>query len=99
MATRQETWAARIAAWRQSGRSQAAFCREHGWNPSTLQYWLRASKRPGSASTAMVPVVLDGSKPAHSDRIEVRRGPWAVSFPASVDSAWLGAVLRKMCAC
>lgn len=99
MTTSRETWAARIAAWRQSGRTQSAFCREHGWNASTFQYWLRASKRPSSPSAVMVPVVLEESTQAASNRIEVRRGPWAVSFPASVDSAWLGAVLRNLCAC
>ena len=99
MATRQETWAARIAAWRQSGRTQSAYCREHGWKTNTFRYWLRASKLPASASAVMVPVVLEDSTGQASSRIEVRRGPWAVTFPASVDSAWLGAVLRKMCAC
>ena len=99
MMTRQETWAARIAAWRQSGRTQSAFCREHGWKTNTFRYWLRASKLPVSASAVLVPVVLDESTQATSSRIEVRRGPWAVSFPATVDSTWLGAVLRKLCAC
>lgn len=47
----------------------------------------------------MVPVVLDESTQTTLSRIEVRRGPWAVTFPATVDSAWLVAVLRKLCAC
>ena len=99
MSTRREAWAARIAAWERSGQTQSAFCREHGWNTNTFQYWLRTVRRPPSASAVMVPIVVDESAQAAPSQIEVRRGPWAVSFPSSVDSEWLGAVLRKMCAC
>lgn len=32
-------WRDRIAAWRESGLSQQAFCRAHGLSESTLSHW------------------------------------------------------------
>jgi hypothetical protein len=39
-------WAERVSKWQASGQSQAAFCREHGLNGNTFNYWkLRVLKQ------------------------------------------------------
>lgn len=46
-------WGERVAGWRASGLSAAAFCREHGLAYASFQYWLR---RLGTPSAAVLPV-------------------------------------------
>jgi hypothetical protein len=48
MADNTPDWSARIAAWRASGKSGAAWCRDNGIGYYQFQYWrdkLRQSKR------------------------------------------------------
>jgi hypothetical protein len=38
---REDRWRRTLAQWRESGLSQAAFCREHGLPVATLRWWKR----------------------------------------------------------
>ena len=50
-------WTEWVSKWQGSGSSQAAFCREHGLNGNTFNYWkLRVLKqRPGTKRFRRVP--------------------------------------------
>jgi hypothetical protein len=46
MEERGRRWTERVSKWQASGQSQAAFCREHGLNGNTFNYWkLRVLKQ------------------------------------------------------
>jgi len=52
---RSEKAAYYIEAWRRSGLSQGAYCREHGLSQSSLNYWRsRLAKAGGKVSTSPV---------------------------------------------
>jgi len=44
-----------ITAFRGSGKSQAAFCREHGVNATTFNGWLRKGLQPPKFAEVEVP--------------------------------------------
>ena len=39
MTTTQTKWAARVAAWRSSGQTAPAFCKNKEFSPGGLRYW------------------------------------------------------------
>ncbi|MBN2452594.1 MAG: hypothetical protein JXR77_19580 [Lentisphaeria bacterium] len=43
---RREHWRGVVETWRESGLSQAAFCREHQLRPWQFAYWLYQADRP-----------------------------------------------------
>jgi transposase-like protein len=50
-------WRQHVAAWRDSGLSQAAYCREHGLNSKTLSWWTRKlASEDNTGATAGLPV-------------------------------------------
>ncbi len=53
MTDKAAVWSERVAEWRASGLSAAAFCREQGLAYGTFQYWLR---RLGTPSAAVLPI-------------------------------------------
>lgn len=77
---RSRRWTEWVSKWNGSGLSQAAFCREHGLNGNTFNYWkLRILKQsPGTKRSRRVP----GAKFA-ADSGEVKFAPVrVVSAPA-----------------
>ena len=44
--TRKIDWRAKIEEFKQSGKTQTAWCREQGIPPGTLQYYLKKSHSP-----------------------------------------------------
>ena len=53
MTDKAAVWGERVAGWRASGLSAAAYCREQGLAYATFQYWLR---RLGTPSAAVLPI-------------------------------------------
>jgi transposase-like protein len=99
-----EFWAQHVAACAASGLSRAAYCRQHDLNYWTFNDWRRrsGSERPTSVATAqhqsLVPVVVTSAPTATA--LELRVGDQVrLSLPLSVDSAWLGALLRATSGC
>jgi hypothetical protein len=43
---RRQQWRERLAAWRKSGETQAAFCRARGLDQHSLSYWKRRLGAP-----------------------------------------------------
>jgi transposase-like protein len=98
---RTEDWQALCEAQAQSGLSGAAFCREHGLNPSQFWRWRRklegrrASGREVAGRSAFVPVAVRGAERAVA--IDMRVGPTlALRLPSSVAPGWLAALLRAL---
>ncbi len=59
-------WQSHISAWKQSGISQADFCRRHGLNIKIFGYWKRKlCSRPEGVS--FVPVAI---KPSHISSVK-----------------------------
>lgn len=97
MANKQTYWQTHLDAWRQSGLSQASYCKRHGLSLSSFGYWLhRGAKSP--APTAAVPIIV--AKPSVQTQVEVRLpNGWSVWLPASVESRHLLPLLRELAAC
>jgi hypothetical protein len=58
MTTTQAKWAARVAAWRSSGQTAAAFCSGKEFSPSGLRYWSsRLGRAEDSGEVRMARVV------------------------------------------
>ena len=48
---KQQYWQRHIHAWKESGASQAGYCREHNLNLKTFTYWRRKLTRKASTVT------------------------------------------------
>lgn len=67
--TRPDYWRTQIAAWRESGQSQVAYCKANNLSYSQFVYWRRKFQpAEGSARRgrrrAFVPATYVGAKPA-----------------------------------
>ena len=52
---RETQWRKRVGAWRQSGSSQAAFCRQQGLAPADFSWWKHElARRDGRAAASAV---------------------------------------------
>jgi transposase-like protein len=83
-----------IAAWRESGLSQRAYCREHGLNAKTFGNWLRIDRQTSAEVPSLIPVKL---KPAaSSEQLLYLRGSGAYTLrlPVDISPQWLGALLK-----
>lgn len=89
-------WEQRIAAWRDSGLSQRAWCLHEGISPQTFGYWFRRL----SSCDAMLPVVLSDTVAAAPSSIEVALGNGvSVRLPSSLPADVLVHWLRALRAC
>ena len=60
-------WQPHISAWKQSGISQADFCRRHGLNIKIFGYWKRKLCRRPDDGVSFVPVTI---KPSHISSVK-----------------------------
>lgn len=97
MADKQTYWQTHLDAWRQSGLSQAAYCKQHGLSLSSFGYWLRRRAEP-VRSTAALPILV--AKPSLETHLEVRLpNGWSVRLAASAESLQVLPLLRELAAC
>ena len=98
MQAKREQWVERLAAWRSSGQSQAAWCREHGVSLASLGDWRRKlSGEVAAGSSALLPIQLSAM---HAPRVEVCLPEGIVlRVAAASDPAWLARLLRSLSAC
>ena len=94
-----------VAACEASGETRVAYCRRVGLSLWTFRNGWRAlrpvtARRPMRGATqSLVPLMVQAHPPA-ATLLELRvGGQVSLSVPASVDAAWLGAVLRAAAAC
>lgn len=101
MGIKAEFWKPHLAGWRDSGLSQAAYCREHGLSLKCFAYWRRTlgSTLALSSAPAVVPIVV-GDAPVADERIEVRLpNGLEVSLSAGLDPARLVPTIRALWSC
>jgi len=85
-----------IEAWKSSGMSQAAYCREQGLNVKTFGNWLRTYRNgcAGNQTATLVPVMIKPAVPS-TDALKLRgSGNHVLEIPADVSPRWLGELLR-----
>jgi len=96
-------WAQRVAAWRSSGKSAAAFAEKHGYSAKSLQWWSSELRRRGQAAPASEPevklarVFRSGSAtPSTAPSVVVSVGEARVEVRAGADRATLELVLGAL---
>lgn len=98
--SRREYWAGHVSAWRRSGLSQIAYCRDHGLVPRQLGYWLRREGVDGRDVNAdaltLVPARVQPVRAAETLVLQNNGQGWQLTLPATVSTAWLAALLRGL---
>jgi hypothetical protein len=91
-------WWRHVKAWRESGLSQADYCRQQGLNPKTLSVWARRAL-PVDKDTPLevIAVQVTPSAPAviADTHLTLRLGHGAhLELSTAVSPHWLGELLR-----
>ncbi len=95
MTSKQAQWAGRVAQWRSSGLSQAAWCREAGLSLSSFGYWQRKLSRP-STPGGLLPIRVSSAP----EGLQVRfPNGIVVGMPVPADAAGLHGLLRALGGC
>jgi len=94
-------WQARVAAYRGSGQTVAAWCRTQGIKPHQMYYWIKrlnASAPPSASKPAQwLPLVVEDQEASNTDKgLLVRVGPAVIEVPAGFDPELLTAVVRVL---
>ena len=96
---RERMWREHLAAWKTSGLSQAAYCRQHGLMQSDFSWWKRETVRRdhgASAPPAFVPMQVELA-PLESQGFELLlSGGRTLRFDARVDPVALSRILRVL---
>jgi len=75
MGERARYWADRLAAWEQSGLSQAAFCRREGINGGTFAWWKQQLQKADGKASAPARARIQGKRPKRREQwVEARTG-------------------------
>jgi hypothetical protein len=97
-----EKWQQRVAEFRASGLSRAAWCASQGIKPHLLQYWAQQFALPTETNTTIPswqPVMVsDGPTEKASGTMLVRIGVATIEVPWNFDSQLLTNVVRVLVA-
>ena len=90
---RRALWKERVQQWRDSGLSQRAFARKHGWPVRQAGYWIRKLRDDvGAKAPELVPVVIKSgnvAEAAAAPAVVHGVGGWrATSRPATAPRGW-----------
>ena len=92
-AERQAMWAGRVASFRSSGQSMAAWCAANGINPRQLRYWLKKEAQPSDMSARWPPLDLSEMP---TRLLSVRIGQAAIEVKPGFDPELLLNVVRTL---
>ena len=96
---RERKWREHLAVWKNSGLSQAAYCRQHGLMQSDFSWWKRETVRRdqgASVPPAFVPMQVELA-PVESHGFELLlNGGRTLRFDARVDPAALSRIVRVL---
>ncbi|MGH8309044.1 MAG: IS66 family insertion sequence element accessory protein TnpA [Steroidobacteraceae bacterium] len=102
--TKATEWAARLEAWRASGKSAADFCAEHGYSAKNLVWWSSHLRRKAKSPTKSKRVILarvvrrrEATRPSPA-AIVVRLGNAQVEVVGGADRAALSLVFETLVA-
>lgn len=92
---RRRHWEKRIARWRTSGLSMAAYCREHEVNYAQLVWWRRHLQRDvASPPLTLIPVVAPG--PSRCPIVIRLTGGIGIEVERRFDAELLSAVVQAL---
>ena len=86
-----EFWSRHVEAWRRSGQTQRAYCKQHKLKSHNLSYWHRKLGKP-KLLPKLVPVVKEAES---AITIEVPAG-LKVTVSSRTDPAWLAIFLKRL---
>lgn len=94
---RRVLWLARIQQWRDSGLSQRAFAKQHGFHSRQVSYWVARFAECDHAAQ-LIPVSVKPVAPESQAPVLTLHSPsgWTVKIARSVPAAWLGALLQSL---
>ena len=99
LANLRECWRERIAEFRASGQSGAAWCAAHQIKESQLWYWARkfpSGNHPKESSPSWIPVQIRESTVEVSEPLVVRVGQAAIEVRSGFDAGLLRDVIRTL---
>jgi hypothetical protein len=103
--TKATEWAARLEAWRASGKSANEFCADHGYSAKNLVWWSSHFRRKSSPAAKRQRVMLARVvrkprevRPASAAAVVVQIGDARVEVPAGADRAVLMLVFEALTA-
>ena len=94
-------WQARVAAFRASGQSGAAWCAAHQIKEHQLWYWIRRfpiEHSPQTSPAGWIPVPIHESAEAAGYPLQVRVGQATIEVRPGFDPALLQQVVRTLTA-
>lgn len=92
-------WEARIAAYKSSGQSGAAWCAANQINLHQFYYWKRrltSDDQPKSQSTNWLSFNISNSSDIHSDHILIRIGEVAIQVKQGYDPKLLLTIIQTL---
>ena len=100
MGSKAAFWRRHLAAWRDSGLSQAAYCRRQDVSLPCFGYWRgKLDTVPAPSAQALLPIVLSGMSRS-VDRIEVDLpNGLQVHLRVDMDTAQWVPMIRALMAC
>jgi len=96
MSVRRASWTAHVKSWRDSGLTQAAYCRRHSLKCKTFAAWIkRCNSAPANLPLTLVPVTV--SQPLATGELLLRHASgWQLALPSSIEPVWLAGLLRGL---
>jgi transposase-like protein len=94
-----EFWSRHVRAWRDSGLTQARYCRRHRLTRGTLGYWASALRRSESVEEPLVEVGhtdVTHQRPSSAIELGVEGGRYLLRLWPGVDPAHLREVLSVL---
>ena len=93
---RRREWEKRIAHWRASGLSMAAYCRRHELSYTLLVRWRRRLERGAAAAPALTLIPVVAPAPSQCPIVIRLAGEIGIEVGRGFDAELLSAVVRAL---
>lgn len=100
MGSKAAFWRRHLAAWRDSGQSQAAYCRQEDLSLPCFGYWRgKLGTVPAPSAPALLPIVVsEMSRSVDLIEVDLSNG-LQVHLPVDMDAAQWVPMIRALMAC
>ena len=89
-----ERWQNHIEAWKNSGLSQADYCRQHGINANTFSGRYRLYKLQPSSPASLIPVQIVPSKSTTTPIVLRHTKGHRLEIPSTLSAQWIAELLQ-----
>ena len=98
ISVRRASWIAHVKSWRDSGLTQAEYCRRHSLNTKTFAAWIkRCNTKSISENLPLTLVPITVTQPAAAGELLLHHASgWQLTVPAGFDAIWLARLLRGL---